>query len=519
MRGFKEPEKVLQMSSESMTENPSLGLNKESIKQERSDLSNEISGNIAIKIDQLSKCYQVYDSPRDRLKQFIFPKVRKIIGQSPKHYFQEFWALKNISFGVNRGETVGILGRNGAGKSTLLQIICGTLIPTSGRVEVNGSIAALLELGSGFNPEFSGRENVYLNAAVLGLGKEQVDERFDDIAAFADIGDFLDQPVKTYSTGMLMRLAFAVNTSVDPDILIIDEALSVGDAPFQAKCFKRLKKLIASGKSILFVSHDISTVRSTCDRALWLKEGEAKMWGHAKRVTKEYEKYCWEEQGVIAKEGNEKNNAIPPKKELPVNEASAQDFWKETINALGQTNMLLPLNDSSAQLGNMSLIIQALSITNSLGERVKEINYAENITVHYKLLAQKNIDSEFMIGIRIRNLCGDFICSINDVQNIQRIQLNAGKITYARMSFNLPLSAGDYILRTGIFGFKDGIAIPPEGYDFSRAILWDIREDAMFIKVLPYKVMALAGPVNIKAHLELFETPINNLMGFPSGDY
>ncbi|MDZ4098100.1 MAG: ABC transporter ATP-binding protein, partial [Methylophilaceae bacterium] len=192
--------------------------------------------NIAIKVENLSKCYQIYDNPRDRLKQFVAPRLQRLTWQTPKQYFREFWALKDVSFEVKKGETVGIIGRNGSGKSTLLQMICGTLNPTSGSIQTSGRSAALLELGSGFNPEFTGRENVYMNAAVLGLTQDEIDKRYDDIVAFADIGEFINQPVKTYSSGMVVRLAFAVQSQIDPDILIVDEALSVGDAKFQAKC-------------------------------------------------------------------------------------------------------------------------------------------------------------------------------------------------------------------------------------------------------------------------------------------
>ena len=201
------------------------------------------SDNPAIRVQDLSKCYEIYVRPQDRLKQSIHPRLQRLVGRNPKSYYREFWALKDVSFEVNKGEAVGIIGRNGAGKSTLLQLVCGTLNPTSGSVEVEGTVAALLELGSGFNPEFTGRENVYLNASMLGLSQAAIDNKFDEIAAFADIGDFLEQPTKTYSSGMLMRLAFAVNTCVDPEILIVDEALGVGDAPFQSKCFKRLRQV------------------------------------------------------------------------------------------------------------------------------------------------------------------------------------------------------------------------------------------------------------------------------------
>ena len=196
-----------------------------------------MSSEIAIKVENLSKCYHIYDQPRDRLKQMILPRMQRAIGMQPRQYFREFWALKDVSFEVKKGETVGIIGRNGSGKSTLLQMVCGTLNPTSGSIQTSGRIAALLELGSGFNPEFTGRENVYLNGAVLGLSRDEIDVRFDEIAAFAEIGEFIDQPVKTYSSGMMVRLAFAVAINVDPQILVVDEALSVGDELFQRKCF------------------------------------------------------------------------------------------------------------------------------------------------------------------------------------------------------------------------------------------------------------------------------------------
>ena len=243
---------------------------------------------IAIRVQNLSKCYQIYDAPRDRLKQFVAPRLQRMAGQIPKQYFREFWALKDISLEIKKGETVGIIGRNGSGKSTLLQLICGTLSPTSGNVEANGRIAALLELGSAFNPEFTGRENVYMNAAVLGLSKEEVDARFDHIAAFADIGQFIEQPVKTYSSGMIVRLAFAVQSQIDPDILVVDEALSVGDAKFQAKCFERLRRLKENGTSILLVTHSSEQIVTHCSNAILLNNGTQLESGDPKHVVNRY---------------------------------------------------------------------------------------------------------------------------------------------------------------------------------------------------------------------------------------
>jgi ABC-type polysaccharide/polyol phosphate transport system ATPase subunit len=209
-------------------------------------------------------------------------------GKTNKNYFREFWALKDVSFEIKKGEIVGIIGLNGSGKSTLLQIICGTLAPTSGDVEIRGRVAALLELGSGFNPEFTGRENVYMNAAVLGLSKEKVDAYFDDIAAFADIGDFIYQPVKTYSSGMMVRLAFAVAIHVQPEILIIDEALAVGDVVFQMKCLDKMEEIRSQGTTILFVSHSLDQIRRFCKSAVWLDHGRVKQFGQSNLVSDQY---------------------------------------------------------------------------------------------------------------------------------------------------------------------------------------------------------------------------------------
>jgi len=275
------------------------------------------SDNISIRVDNLSKCYQIYDRPSDRLRQFILPPIKNIFGKGSNTYFRNFWALKDVSFEVKKGETIGIIGRNGSGKSTLLQIICGTLSPTSGSVATTGRIAALLELGSGFNPDFSGRDNIYLNAALLGLSKSEVDERFDDIAAFADIGVFIDQAVKTYSSGMVMRLAFAVQSQIDPDILIVDEALSVGDAKFQAKCFDRLRQLKENGTSILLVTHSGEQIVTHCSAAMLLNDGMQLQIGEPRQVVNRYMDLLF---------GKEKVALPPPEVQNSAPETELADF-------------------------------------------------------------------------------------------------------------------------------------------------------------------------------------------------
>ncbi len=235
---------------------------------------------VVIKVDNLGKCYHVYGDPKDRLKQMLLGRK--------KQFYREFWALRHISFEVRRGETLGIIGRNGSGKSTLLQMICGTLRPTEGEIAVQGRVAALLELGSGFNPEFSGLENVYLNASLLGLSQRETDERLDNILAFADIGEFIDQPVKSYSSGMVVRLAFSVMAHVEPSVLVVDEALSVGDIIFQQQCSRKISSLIDNGTMLLFVSHDLSAVKMFCSTGLYLNKGSSAYLGSIDQACNAY---------------------------------------------------------------------------------------------------------------------------------------------------------------------------------------------------------------------------------------
>ena len=242
---------------------------------------NDIGGLPMMEARGMGKSYSLFDSPSDRLKELLW-------GQW-KQYSRKFWALQDVSFDIGRGEVVGLVGRNGAGKSTLLQMVCGTLTPNSGTLVVRGRVAALLELGAGFSPEFSGLENVYMNAAILGLTRSEVDTKLDEILTFADIGKFIHQPVKTYSSGMFMRLAFAVATSVEPDILVVDEALSVGDGAFARKSFDRIMALKDRGATILFCSHAMYHIQALCTRAMWMENGHLRMVNSAAKVTSAYE--------------------------------------------------------------------------------------------------------------------------------------------------------------------------------------------------------------------------------------
>ncbi|MGN2368651.1 ABC transporter ATP-binding protein [Clostridium cagae] len=272
---------------------------------------------IAIKIENLSKLYKLYDKPLDRMKEAL--------SISKKKYSREHYALKNISFEVKRGETLGILGTNGSGKSTLLKIITGVLTPSSGMVQVNGKISALLELGAGFNPEYTGLENIYLNGTMMGYTREQMEQRLGSIIEFADIGEFINQPVKTYSSGMFARLAFAVAINVEPEILIVDEALSVGDVRFQTKCINKMKELKENGTTILFVSHATEQVKRFCTKAIWINKGEFIDRGESSEIVDKYEAFMLQggkikedvvEEVIIEKEQIKEKNLIRPSEDI-----------------------------------------------------------------------------------------------------------------------------------------------------------------------------------------------------------
>jgi lipopolysaccharide transport system ATP-binding protein len=442
----------------------------------------DLHRDLAIKVTSVSKCFHLYDKAQDRLKQAIFSQIHRLFRMPVKTYAREFWALKDVSFEVKRGETVGIIGRNGSGKSTLLQIIAGTLDATGGEVQVYGRLAALLELGSGFNPEFTGRENVYINAAIQGLSKGDIDIKFDEIAAFADIGEFLDQPTKTYSSGMLMRLAFAVNAIIEPEVLVVDEALGVGDVPFQSKCYKRLRRLVDDGKSVLFVSHDISTVRSICSRALWLKNGRAELWGDAKRVSKEYEKYCWKEQGIsFIDEDKVAPSTYPEGSRMGLRELSDKQFTP------------LPHSD---RYGTKDVTITYFEMRNHKDEIVNSCFYGEELTLVYHMEAQSDVDSDAIIGILFRDKRGVNIYAAHNFKDNVRLTLKKGQAIVASSKLGVPLTHQDYVIQVGIFGFKEGDRYSNGHYDFSRAVIWDLIEKAVILTVTPNRPQPLSGPVH-----------------------
>ncbi|MGV8712841.1 MAG: ABC transporter ATP-binding protein [Nitrosomonas sp.] len=296
----------------------------------------------AIDARGLSKCYQLYTYPKDRLKQFLWP--HRWLGA--RQYYRELWALRNINLNIGHGEVVGIVGQNGSGKSTLLQLVCGTLTPTEGDVQISGRVAALLELGAGFNPEFTGRENVHMSAAIMGLSSSEIAERLEEIIDFSGVRDFIDQPVKTYSSGMFVRLAFSVAISVDPDILVIDEALSVGDGAFARKSFTRIMQMRDAGKTILFCSHSLFQVESLCTRAIWVHQGQIVLDGESAQVVTAYQAFLDKNTTDAIPEAPLAQFNIPASESRPISGSAHLDKIRLRIDDSDTTESALTSGES-----------------------------------------------------------------------------------------------------------------------------------------------------------------------------
>jgi lipopolysaccharide transport system ATP-binding protein len=439
---------------------------------------------VAIKVESLSKCFHVYDKPRDRLLQML--------GRGHKQYFREFWALRDVAFSIKKGETVGIVGRNGSGKSTLLQIICGTLTPTSGQVQTNGRIAALLELGSGFNPEFSGRENVYMNAAVLGLSTEETDARFAEIEAFAEIGNFIDQPVKTYSSGMMVRLAFAVAINVDPQILIVDEALSVGDELFQRKCFARIEAIKAGGATILFVSHSGSTVVELCDRAILLDSGEKLTEGIPKAVIGKYQKLLYAPPDKVAAI----RTAVSEKGQLeskPVASTSSREVEKSMmpIQMAQELEEFFDPNlrsQSALSYEPHGVVITLPQVLNLAGEPVNCLKRGQ--TYRYTYQADFSVATTGVrFGMMIKTLAGVELGGATSAMSLQDAitYVAQGSVVQVEFAFQCNLNPGTYFLNAGVLGATG------ESETYLHRLL-----DAYLFRVLPVADNTATGLVDFK---------------------
>jgi lipopolysaccharide transport system ATP-binding protein len=458
---------------------------------------------VAIRVRDVSKHYVMFNRPEDRFKQMVVPRLERLIGRPPRRYFQDFAALSGVSFEIGRGETVGIIGRNGSGKSTLLQIICGTLQPTSGTVEVNGRIAALLELGAGFNPEFTGRENVFLNASILGVPRKEMEWRFDDIARFADIGSFMDQPVKTYSSGMYVRLAFATAINVDPDILIVDEALSVGDEAFQRKCFARIEDIKDKGGTILFVSHAAQTIIQLCTRAMLFDAGEMILEGRPKAVIGQYQRLVNASaegagdirDSILEMRDTSPQAEAPPEPSGGVEIGNSPPENKAEGKSLEDADQFVPAlaSQSAVYLEQRGASIRDIRLLTLGGAHVNVLQIGKRYSFEYFvdfLDDARNVG--FGMFFKLPNGVGIGGANSNRVPGMQLKSVSKGTTRHIRFEFDCRLLPGLYVASCEVTGLVSG-----EGCVMHRIM------DVELFRVSPEPDLFAIGHVNLDPSIDI----------------
>ncbi|MDJ0390562.1 ABC transporter ATP-binding protein [Roseomonas sp. E05] len=430
-----------------------------------------MSSDVVIRGTGISKVYNIFRKPEDRLKQMIFRR---------RKFFDEYWALKDVSLEIRRGETVALVGRNGSGKSTLLQIITGTLLPTTGSMEIEGRVGALLELGAGFNPEFTGRENVYMSAQILGLARQEVDARFDTIAAFADIGDFIDQPVKLYSSGMYARLAFSVMAHVDTDILIVDEILAVGDAAFTQKCMRFIRKFKETG-TLLFVSHDVGAVLSLCDTAVWMDAGMVRAHGPAREICEAYQ------ADVEGAKGHENDFRIGGSRKAPDGPRTfPRDHREEALKELGLQGKgeVFAFDPDAPWYGQRGATIEGVQLLDADGAPLTSFEGGEDIRLEIRCRAERAVDRP-IVGFNVKDRLGQSLFGDNTFLTYRdtRLSLSPGDVLTAAFDFRMPyLAGGDYSL---------SVAVASGTQDDHVQHHW--VDDAMFFKVTKVSSKGLMG--------------------------
>ena len=403
---------------------------------------------IAISVNDVSKMYKLYDNPMDRLKESL--------GLSRKKKYKEHYALNHVSFQVHKGETVGIIGTNGSGKSTILKIITGVLSPTGGEVSVNGRISALLELGAGFNGEYSGLENVYLNGSMIGFSREEIDAKLQSILDFADIGEFIHQPVKTYSSGMFVRLAFAVAINIDPEILIVDEALSVGDVFFQAKCYRKFEEFKEMGKTILFVSHDLSSIGKYCDRVVLLNKGEKLAEGGAKEMVNLYRRVLVNQCDDADLEEGAENAEAGQDGQLTDGTAGENVSKKEHAGGGRAMKDSLNLNPKVLEYGSKLGEIVDFAIRDDTGMITNVIEKGKEFSVQMKVRFQADVNDP-IFAFTLKDLKGTEITGTNTMYEHTPVKpQKAGDVREITFKQIMPLEAGEYMLCLGCTGYKDG---------------------------------------------------------------
>ena len=453
----------------------------------------------------LGKCYQIYESPAERLKQMLYPRAARLVGRSVNPRFTEFWALRGVDFRIARGETVGILGRNGSGKTTLLQVLCGTLPPTEGHCEVRGRVAALLELGAGFKPEFTGRENVLINSAIVGIPEDVARARMQQVIEFSELADVIDRPVKTYSSGMYVRLAFSAAIHVSPDILVVDEALAVGDARFQARCFRRINEMKERGVTILFVSHATEQIAMHCSRALLLDGGRLIDDGHPREVSNRYLDLLFGthagQASIDARVDVASGNPSEPRA-APVMASDGVAHAIPEVAAFindhtgAHFGARASYNDGEYRWGDRSAeILDYLLVS---GERVNPANLFsdEDVRLYLRVRFHRAVPTP-VYGFAIKNFKGQMLTGANSRDHGSGFggryrAAAAGDVVTCCFRFRPKLDSGNYLLSVGVSEDHDGELLP-----------LDRRWDAILAKV--ERPGAYHGMVDMGANCELVD--------------
>lgn len=429
---------------------------------------------VIIDMRGVAKHYRLYRSPRDRLREALDPFGRT--------FHKDFVALTGIEMVVYRGEILGIVGNNGSGKSTLLKIVSSIIPSTFGTVHTRGNVVALLELGAGFNPEMTGRENAYFYARIQDIPKNDISEVVNEAISFADIGEYIDQPLKTYSSGMRSRIGFAISTAIQPEILILDEVLAVGDAPFRAKCYRRIQNLVEGKTTVLFVSHDLNSVRQLCDRVLYLQKGKISFLGETEEACRRYERDC--RQSLQMESESTRDDPIDDT--VSSSKSVGESYCSQNMQRIQEMER--------QGVGDLKII--DLFLTDSKGNVTTSVSPKENYQIRVRARSSLAQTIVLHMAIEVKTLQGTRVLHFTDPSLDIPVELSPGQVITLSMMLDFPLTAGNYYLSIALFSYLNGRKFEAGHFQFSNGKVQDLLEEALFINVKQYPSFPLRGPVS-----------------------
>ena len=436
---------------------------------------------VVIEMRDVSKYYRLYRSPRDRLREALNPFGRT--------YHKDFVALTGIGMDIYRGEVLGIVGNNGSGKSTLLKIVSSVVPSTFGAVHISGDVVALLELGAGFNPEMTGRENAYFYARIQGIPNNEIYEAVNEAISFADIGEYIDQPLKTYSSGMKSRIAFAISTAIQPEILILDEVLAVGDAPFRAKCYRRIQRLVEGKTTVLFVSHDLNSVRQLCKRVLYLQKGRIRFLGETEEACRLYERDCRQSLQM------ERESSM----DAPIDNTALSCRSVEQLYC--SPNMQRIQEMERQGVGDLRIV--DLFLTDCKGDVTVAVSPKENYQIRVRVRSSLAQTIVLHMAVEVKTLQGTRVLHFTDPAMDAPVELSPSQVITLSMILDFPLTEGNYYLSVGLFSYPKGKKFEAGRFQFFNGRVEDILEEALFISVGQFPSFPLRGPVSFHRQIKI----------------